>query len=168
MANLLIIDDDVQMAQMLMTHFSQAGHSVTVVHKGQEGLDAAHKQTPDLILLDVILPDLTGYQLCSRFRQNPKTQTTPILMMTGFARNSNQQVFGFERGANEYILKPLDLVELGETVQRYLNAEVPLPGMSPKPVVTPLPSLQQSSGHNDFFKLRNFFKNVLGKSKTHS
>jgi len=164
MANILIIDDDVPMTQMLKTHFSGAGHSVTVVHKGIEGLDAAQKTAPDLILLDVILPDLTGYQLCTRLRQAGTTKSTPILMITGVARNSNQQVFGFERGANEYIIKPLDLVQLNKTVDRYLNPDAAV-NPEPKQVITPMPSVKENPSGHDFLKLRSFFRNALHKSK---
>jgi DNA-binding response OmpR family regulator len=165
MANILIIDDDVPMTQMLKTHFSQAGHEVTVSHKGAEGLAIASKTSPDLILLDVILPDLTGYQLCRRLRMATSTQSTPILMITGVARNANQQVFGFERGANEYILKPLDLVQLDEKVERYLNPESTAKTPTPKKVITPMAILAENPTGTDFFKLRNFFKNALKSKK---
>src|SRR5438067_2189763 len=114
MANILIIDDDVQVSQMLQSHLTELGHKVTVAHRGEEGMATAHKATPDLILLDVILPDATGFQLCSRLRKESATASIPIIMMSGVARYANQQVFGLERGANEYLLKPFDLIEVGE------------------------------------------------------
>ena len=163
MANLLIIDDDVHVTESLSKFFSEAGHQVTVTHRGDEGMSVAQKTAPDLILLDVILPDLTGYQLCSRLRNAEKTASTPILMITGVAHYPNQQVFGMERGANEYILKPLDLVELGETVDRYLDPSW-APSQAPKQVITPMPTATPSPSH-EIGKLRNFLRQAIQKSK---
>src|SRR5262249_3386132 len=74
-------------------------------------------------LLDVFLPDSTGFQICSQIRKNTATRSIPVIMMTGTARFPNQQAFGLERGANEYIAKPIDVVELGEMVHKYITTK---------------------------------------------
>ena len=134
MANILIIDDDAYLTRLLKEHLSARGCAVTVAHSGNDGMVQAMKAAPDVILLDVILPDVTGFQMCSRFRKTAATQATPILMMTGFARFPNQRVFALERGANEYLLKPLNLLEVGELVQRYAGSKTaPLPQAKTNP-----------------------------------
>jgi DNA-binding response OmpR family regulator len=122
-AHLLIIDDDHQVADLLCSYFSEEGHDVSLAYTGNDGLAQAVGDPPDVILLDVMLPDLTGFQMCGRFRQTMETKAIPILMMSGVARYPNQKDFAFERGANEYILKPFKILELGELVDRYIAAK---------------------------------------------
>jgi DNA-binding response OmpR family regulator len=165
MANILIIDDDVHVTRLLQSHLSDMGHKVTVAHRGEEGFISAQKATPDLIFLDVILPDATGFQMCSRFRKTPATETTPILMMTGVARFPNQQGYAMERGANEYILKPFDILEMGDMVDRYVGPHAPT-GPVPKKVVTPLPPVKNVTGN--LKEIANFLRKAIEKSKPNS
>jgi DNA-binding response OmpR family regulator len=123
MANVLVIDDDPSVTQLLTMHLSDEGHKVRSAHRGQEGLDAALKEPPDLILLDVMLPDITGFQLCTKLRRSTETKRIPIIMMTGVARYPNQRAFAMERGADEYLLKPFEILHLGELVQYYTGPQ---------------------------------------------
>jgi DNA-binding response OmpR family regulator len=125
MAKVLIIDDDVHITRLLQTHLSDEGFEVTVAHRGEDGLAKALEAAPDLIMLDVMLPDATGFQMCSRFRRTPATRSTPIIMMTGVAKYPNQQVYALERGANEYLLKPFRILEVGELVHSYVTPHHP-------------------------------------------
>ncbi len=116
MARVLVIDDDFMVTRLLEEHLSNEGHVVTVVHMAEEGFELATKTPPELIMLDVNLPDATGFQMCGRFREDPRTREIPIIMMTGAARFPNQQSIGRQMGANDYILKPFNVVEVGEKV----------------------------------------------------
>jgi four helix bundle protein len=122
MANVLIIDDDEDVTHLLRTCLAEQGHDVSVAHHGDEGLDQALKAVPDLIMLDVYLPDTTGFQVCSQFRSTAATQSTPIIMMTG-ATQFPEKKFGVEKGANEYIFKPFDVDEIAELMRKYLGVK---------------------------------------------
>lgn len=121
MAKVLIIDDDENVASLLFAQLSDEGHNVTIARDGQEGMAQACKVQPDLIMLDVFLPDSTGFQMCGQLRKLEITKTVPIIMMTGAARFSSQQLFGFQRGANEYIFKPFNVNEVDELVHKYIG-----------------------------------------------
>jgi DNA-binding response OmpR family regulator len=121
MPKVLIIDDDPHVSGLLKTYLSEEGCEVTLTQQGEEGYQEAMRSNPDVILLDVMLPDQTGFQLCNRLRKAPATQSTPIIMLTGVARNPNQEGYARERGANEYVHKPFRMVEVGDLVQRYLR-----------------------------------------------
>jgi len=83
MARVLIIDDDDMIRRLLQEHLSNEGYDVVAAPTAEEGYLLALADPPDLILLDVNLPDATGFQMCGRFRQNPATKSIPIIMMTG-------------------------------------------------------------------------------------
>ena len=142
MANVLVIDDDQDITRLLQTQLSEEGHRVTVAHQGDEGLAKALKAAPDLIMLDVFLPDATGYQICNQIRKNAATESTPVIMMTGAARFPNQQQFGLDRGANEYILKPFQIFALSELVNSYIGMKrkKPSTALAVRTVKTSLPN----------------------------
>jgi four helix bundle protein len=133
MANILVIDDDLEIGKLLQMHLTDEGHHVQLTHMGEEGLTRAVEHIPDLIMLDVFLPDYTGFQICKQLRKTPGTQNVPIIMMTGAARFPNQQMYGFERGANEYISKPFNIVEVGELVHKYISNKAARPFVTDKP-----------------------------------
>jgi CheY-like chemotaxis protein len=122
MARILIIDDDLFVSRLLTEHLTNEGHKVSTSHMAEEGFKAAIKSPPDLILLDVNLPDATGFQICGRFREHKVTKEIPIVMMTGAARSSSQQSIGRQMGADDYILKPFDVLEVGERIENLLPA----------------------------------------------
>lgn len=125
MARVLIIDDDVIVSRLLEEHLSNEGYEVTAVPRAEQGFAMAVESPPDLILLDVFLPDATGFQMCGRFRAHAVTQAIPIIMITGAARWPNQQAIGKQMGANEYILKPFDVIQVGERVHSLLGSKRP-------------------------------------------
>lgn len=125
MAHVLVIDDDEDITRLLQTQLTEEGHAVTIAHQGEDGMAKALKLVPDLIMLDVFLPDATGFQICSLIRKNNATKAIPVILMTGAARFPSQQMFGMERGANEYISKPFDVVEISELIHKYIGAAKP-------------------------------------------
>jgi two-component system phosphate regulon response regulator PhoB len=121
MATILIVEDDKNLSKMLQEHLTTEGYKVEIAPRGETGADMAAKNPPDLIILDVILPDITGYQLCNRLRIAPETRTVPIIMMSAAAKNENQKAFGLERGANEYIIKPFEISVISAMIRRYIG-----------------------------------------------
>src|SRR5437660_4254827 len=87
--------------------------------------EVAFKETtespPDLFMIDRLLRDTTGFQMLGRFRQHAKTQSVPIIMMSGTAKNANQMAIARGMGANEYLVKPLDLTDVSSKVDRLLS-----------------------------------------------
>ena len=120
MPSILIIEDDVALSRLLLDHFSQSGFGVRMANCGDEGLSMALQRPPDLILLDVMLPDFTGYQVCGKLRQSTPTQFVPIVMMTAVAGHPRQQALGRLMGANDYLLKPFTIMELFSRVNSLL------------------------------------------------
>ena len=160
MAKVLIIDDDTQVAGVLKAHLTEEGYEVFVAHTGAEGLAEARRGQMDLIMLDVMLPDATGFQLCKELRRSPATQSTPIIMMSGVARYPNQKVFGLERGANEYLLKPFQIVEVGDMVNSYIRPGHARSVASPAVHRTPPPPHDNSA---DSPELRSFIDKAMNR-----
>jgi DNA-binding response OmpR family regulator len=125
MAHILIIDDDEILTDLLKDHLTQAGHEVTTAGLSEEGLRKAIEHQPDLIMLDLMLPDGTGYQTCGKLRQIWKTRSVPIIMMSSSARLASQHSIGRMMGVNAYMMKPLNLIETGDCVNALLNSTLP-------------------------------------------
>src|SRR4051812_24878870 len=132
MATILIVEDDKNLGAMMKEQLAAEGYAVEVVYAGKQGAALALKNPPDLVILDVILPDITGFQLCNQLRLAAETRTVPIIMMSAAAKNPNQRAFGLERGANEYVIKPFEMSALIAMVQRYIGHKQPKPGKQPK------------------------------------
>lgn len=115
----LIADDQNTVLMLERMMLEGAGYDVVVAHNGAEAVDKAASEKPDLILLDVTMPQMDGYDACRAIRARPETRTVPILMVTTRSEFANMQT-GFAAGCNEYVTKPFNAVELVETVRRYL------------------------------------------------
>src|SRR6185503_16107067 len=96
------------------------GYQISAATNGQQGLEKAFDEDPDLILLDVMMPDMDGYEVTRRLRQNPSTLETPILMFTAKTQ-LDDKVIGFEVGANDYLTKPTHPSELQARVKTLLS-----------------------------------------------
>lgn len=111
MAHVLIVDDEADLAQLLDFNLKQAGFQTRVAHSGDEALRLARQQPPDLVLLDVMLPDMSGVEVCRRLRQEVELSQLLVVMLT--ARGEEQdRVRGFEVGADDYVTKPFSVREL--------------------------------------------------------
>jgi two-component system phosphate regulon response regulator PhoB len=111
MAKILVIEDEADIRQVLDYNLRTAGHDVIVVERGREGLLAAREQRPDLVLLDLMLPDVSGTEVCRAIKDDPSTRTTPVVMLTARAEEIDR-VVGFEIGADDYVTKPFSVREL--------------------------------------------------------
>ena len=124
MARLLIIDDDVLLTNLLVEHFTSEGFIVSAAGTAGEGIERVLDNPPDLILLDLMLPDATGYQTCGKLREMPETRTVPIILMTYAARLPVQQALGRLMGANTCLVKPLNLIETSDHVHKLLRLDL--------------------------------------------
>lgn len=107
--HILVIEDELQIARVLKVELEYEGYKVTVEHNGKSGLEVALNSTIDLILLDVMLPELNGIEVLRRIRKS--NSQTPVILLT--ARNSTfDKVAGLDQGANDYITKPFEIEEL--------------------------------------------------------
>ena len=90
-------------------------YKVIEAYTGDGAIRKARSEVPDLILLDLMLPDMTGYEICNKIRKDPLTRSIPIIMLTGMGETG--RIAGLELGANDYITKPFDLNELKEKIR---------------------------------------------------
>src|SRR5690349_8949407 len=116
---ILIIDDDLDTLRLVGLMLQRQGYQISAATNGQQGLDKAFEEDPDLILLDIMMPDMDGYEVTRRLRQNPSTLETPILMFTAKTQ-LDDKVVGFEVGANDYLTKPTHPSELQARVKTLL------------------------------------------------
>lgn len=104
----LVIDDDVVERELLQRCLAAAGYRVLLASDGEAGLDVAQRQAPDLILLDVVMPNLNGFQTCRRLRQQPGTAATPIVMLTSKDQDADRY-WADQVGVSAYLTKPVDI-----------------------------------------------------------
>ncbi len=116
---ILIIDDDVDTLKLVGLMLQKKGFEILAANNGQQGVREAIKQRPDLILLDVMMPGMDGYQVAKLLRQNPETAHIPILMFTAKSQ-LDDKVSGFEAGADDYLTKPTHPAELYAHVKALL------------------------------------------------
>ena len=116
---ILIVDDDLDTLRLVGLMLQRQGYQISAATNGQQGLEKAFDEHPDLILLDVMMPDIDGYEVTRRLRENPSTVETPILMFTAKAQ-LDDKVVGFEVGANDYLTKPTHPSELQARVKSLL------------------------------------------------
>jgi len=117
---ILIVDDDLDTLRLVGLMLQRQGYQISAATNGQQGLDKAFEEHPDLILLDVMMPDMDGYEVTRRLRQNPDTLHTPILMFTAKSQ-LDDKVAGFEVGVNDYLTKPTHPSELQARVKTLLS-----------------------------------------------
>lgn len=112
MYKLLVIEDDVTMSKVLVRMFTSEKYEVNHTGTCEEGFQSALKELPDLILMDINLPDGNGVDLCRRMKENQRIKHIPVIMMTGDATSVDNKVQGLESGAEDYVLKPFISDEL--------------------------------------------------------
>jgi two-component system phosphate regulon response regulator PhoB len=108
---ILIIEDESDLVRTLEYNFQQAGFEVISTNRGRDGLRLAAARAPDLVLLDLMLPDLQGTDVCRQLKSDPKTRTIPVIMVTARVEEVDR-VVGFEIGADDYVTKPFSTREL--------------------------------------------------------
>ncbi len=117
---ILLVDDSATTLMMEQMVLRAQPYNIVTAKNGREAIDRAALEKPDLILLDVVMPEMNGFEACRRIRQHPSTKTTPIIMVT--TRGEEQSVeAGFESGCSDYITKPINGAELLTKVRGYLE-----------------------------------------------
>ena len=128
--SILVVDDDPDIARFVEVNLRSAGYDVSVAGDGEEALERAAEIRPDLILLDVMMPRLDGFEVAQRLRKNPQTANTSIIMLTAKALSSDK-VTGLQSGADDYIIKPFDPIELLARVKGTLRRAKEMRNLSP-------------------------------------
>lgn len=119
---MLLVDDDPSMLKIFSRYLEAAGFEVARAVNGEEALVAAHQQSPELIILDVMLPKLNGYEVCQKLKQDPATKRIPVILFTAKGE-PEEQVTGFMFGANAYLSKTCQAKELLDQVTQLLAHE---------------------------------------------
>jgi diguanylate cyclase (GGDEF)-like protein len=115
-ARLLVVEDDFDISNMLKIYFTGLGYDVDVAPRGREALEKTRQVLPHLIVLDIMLPDIDGYEVCRNLRTSTRTSHIPVIFLTQKDERSDR-LQGLELGADDYITKPFDIEELKLRVQ---------------------------------------------------
>lgn len=117
---ILIVEDDLDLAEMLSAYFRVQGYSVTNASWGEDGIRLVEEDLPDIVVLDIRLPDIDGYEVCRQIRKIRKAQHLPVIFLTE-KREREDKLSGLELGAVDYITKPFDIQELRLRVRNALR-----------------------------------------------
>lgn len=117
---ILVVDDDPDVAETIERALRRAKHEVLVVHRGADALQMARQRKPGLIILDIMMPGMSGIEVCRHIRANPELAPIPILFLTSRGEIADK-IQGFESGADDYLTKPFDLRELEMRVNALLR-----------------------------------------------
>ncbi len=134
-AKIFFVEDDPDLAEMLTAYFQMQGYQVAKADLGEEAVNLIGEFMPDIAVLDIRLPDIDGYEVCRRLRNNRRTQELPIIFLTE-KRDRTDKLSGLELGAVDYITKPFDIQELRLRVRNALRRSNRSSGLNP---VTGLP-----------------------------
>ncbi len=119
-AVILIVEDEDALATLLQYNLEKEGYRVLFARDGEEGLLTAEERKPDLILLDWMLPKVSGIELCRRLRSRPETQNLPIIMLTARGEETDR-IRGLDTGADDYVIKPFSMTELLARIRAVLR-----------------------------------------------
>ena len=131
-ARVLVVEDDPDILDLLEYSLRQEGFGVIQATSGRRALELAEREKPDLVLLDLMLPDLGGVELCRRLRARPEIASTPVIMVTARSEEADR-VLGLEIGADDYITKPFSPRELVLRVRAVLRRRPPPAPPAPAP-----------------------------------
>ena len=117
----LIVDDESIMVSLLQRHVSNAGYDFDVASNGQEALDKINKEPPDIVLLDLMMPGLNGFETCRRIRANEKTKKLPVIIVTALHSQSDSSDAA-SCGANEFLSKPVEGTLLAKRLRHHIGS----------------------------------------------
>ena len=129
MTKILVIDDDVAINELIKINLELHGYQVIQAHNGTEGFAKAKQEEPNLIVLDVMMPEVDGFTVAQRIRQSEKISETPIIMLTALSQ-LNDKVNGFDIGVDDYLTKPFEIEELLVRIRALLKRSNQIPKSS--------------------------------------
>lgn len=116
---ILVVDDEVNITQILEFSIGAEGYEVITAANGEEAIDKARREQPDLIILDVMMPKIDGYEACRILKANPLTKGIPVVLLTAKGRDIDKRL-GYEVGATDYIIKPFSPNKLVDRIHQLL------------------------------------------------
>jgi two-component system, OmpR family, alkaline phosphatase synthesis response regulator PhoP len=116
----LVVDDEVNITQILEFSIGAEGFEVITAQNGEEAIEKARREQPDLIILDVMMPKIDGYEACRILKANPLTKNIPVVLLTAKGRDIDKRL-GIEVGATDYIVKPFSPNRLVERINQLLS-----------------------------------------------
>ena len=119
---ILVVDDEQDLVETIRSKLSSEGYKVFAAHTGVEALEKAKDTKPDLILLDIMMPELNGYQVCKKIKEDDSLKNIPDVILTAKAQESDK-FWGLETGADDYITKPFEFKSLLKTITKHLKHE---------------------------------------------
>ena len=122
MARILLVEDNEMNRDMLSRRLQRKGHSVLIAVDGEQGLATAYSEMPDLILMDISLPFIDGYEVTRRLKANPRTKQIPVIALTAHALLTDRDK-ALKAGCNDYDTKPVDFTRLTEKIEALLVKE---------------------------------------------
>lgn len=116
---ILVVDDEINITQILEFSIGSEGYQVITASNGEEAIDVARKEQPNLIILDIMMPKIDGYEACRILKANPLTKNIPVILLTAKGRDIDKRL-GYEVGATDYIIKPFSPTQLIGRIQELL------------------------------------------------
>ena len=117
---ILVVDDDYLSRELLQAHMENAHYNVILANSGSKALEVAAAEQPDIILMDVNMPGLSGYKVCHQLKQTPATSHIPVLLMTAMDDEENIAL-ATESGADGFVSKPFDIPRMFEQISRLIG-----------------------------------------------
>jgi len=127
MKKVLLVDDDVDFCEAAKLLLDSKGYEVVLAHDGKEGLEKVRAENPDLVILDVMMPEMNGYDVCVVLKADPEFKNTPVILLTAvdqaLFKTTYTKAMGLMTEADDYIAKPVEPQELVRRVEGWLNKE---------------------------------------------
>ncbi len=120
---ILVVEDEELLLKLEVIVLKLRGYDVIAVSNGQAALDALIEEKPDLVLLDVLLPDVNGFEVCQHIKNTPSTKNIPVILLSGKTTTADMAK-GQQVGADDYLTKPLKSAVLVETIASFLNRKI--------------------------------------------
>jgi two-component system alkaline phosphatase synthesis response regulator PhoP len=120
---ILVVDDEIYIVHILDFSLGMEGYEVVTALDGEQALERVASEKPDLIVLDIMMPKLDGYEVCRAVKANPATKNVPVILLSAKGRNVDQKM-GFDVGADDYITKPFSPRKLVERINQLLGQAV--------------------------------------------
>ncbi len=117
---ILVVDDEAYIVHILEFSLGMEGFEVVTAFDGEEAISKAERERPDLVVLDIMMPKLDGYETCRRLKENDKTKNIPVILLSAKGRSMDQRV-GLDAGADEYITKPFSPRKLVERIRAHIG-----------------------------------------------